>query len=651
MRIFSALCFSALFSTFASAVTVPQYAARQDIATPLQKLGYLAIADFNGDGKPDLAVTSSLDKQILIYLNKGDGTFGTPLSVTLDIDNTAGALVSGDFNEDGKQDLIVATIAGDQQNILLTGNGDGTFTRQASLPDSFGFLSASVGDINNDGHLDLVAGGNGSLYVYLGDGHGNFTNQPFPNQGPSGAFFGVTLADFNKDHNLDLITDPYGFGNSGSSPAGIGFYAGAGNGSFANPAYSTANYIFSPYQFASADFDGDGNLDLLFSQPNVATVLFGNGDGTFKLDPSQTAGFYVADPDTTAIAPPLIAATDMNADGKPDGIVADIVANSINVFINDGLGTFYGAASFSAALDPGTAAMQIADLNGDGLPDIVLVNYLTQKISVFLSVPQQVASSINVTASAAQSIAGAPLTLTAKITTVGTVPTGTVTLLDGSANIAQMTLDTTGQATFTVSTLAVGQHALSVQYSGDKNYTATTSSTLNEAVTDFQVALSSPATQTVTAGSTATYTLALTPITGLMGTATLSCSGLPSTYTCANTTVALNGQPATGSISVVTAATQQARLEASSTPSIYAAFFGLPCLMLGVTLRRRRTPVLPAVFSFVLLATCLGILAGCGGHSNSGSSNPVTTSFTINVSVTQAGQTLTHSVPATITVQ
>lgn len=106
-------------------------------------------------------------------------------------------------------------------------------------------------------------------------------------------------------------------------------------------------------------------------------------------------------------------------------------------------------------------------------------------------------------------------------------------------------------------------------------------------------------------------------------------------------------QPATGTISVLTAATAQAQLRSSALSQ--AAAFGVPSFLLGLVFRRRRFSGLPALFSFVLLAMGLSTLAGCGGHSSS--SNPVTTSFTITASVTQAGKTVSRSVPATITVK
>lgn len=115
----------------------PQYTARVSIASGLQQLTDVATADFNGDGKIDIAVIDRMDRKIFVYLNNGTGNFGTPVVTSLTLGGTTGNLVVGDVDEDGKQDLIVGTVSGgDQQDLLLLGNGDGTFTQKGMLPGS-----------------------------------------------------------------------------------------------------------------------------------------------------------------------------------------------------------------------------------------------------------------------------------------------------------------------------------------------------------------------------------------------------------------------------------------------------------------------------------------------------------------------------------
>jgi hypothetical protein len=276
MRLSRVLRFLALFAVPALASTL-QFKPRQDINTNFQHLTGLAVADFNGDGKPDIAVTDSSQKQVVVYLNNGNGSFSSPVTTPIQMGAIgAGAIVVGDFNEDRKLDLIVGTIAGSQANIVLSGNGDGTFTQGQTLPGSFGFFSAAVVDINHDSHLDLIAGGNGTLYVYLGDGHGNFAAQSFTNQGPPDAFFSVVAGDFNNDGKIDFVATAY-------HSNALRYFAGNGDGSFAAPSVLSNSGFNNPRFLASGDFNGDGKLDLLLGFPDVAVRIFGDGDGTFQL--------------------------------------------------------------------------------------------------------------------------------------------------------------------------------------------------------------------------------------------------------------------------------------------------------------------------------------------------------------------------------
>src|SRR6266702_5951556 len=139
-----ALLFSCLLPALASTTlaATPQYSARKDIATGFKFLYGMAVADFNGDGKPDIAATDNSAKNLVVYLSDGNGSFGAPKSMALSMNALGpGQIIAADFNEDGKQDIIVGTVAGLQADLLLIGNGDGTFTQQPDLPNSFGFVS------------------------------------------------------------------------------------------------------------------------------------------------------------------------------------------------------------------------------------------------------------------------------------------------------------------------------------------------------------------------------------------------------------------------------------------------------------------------------------------------------------------------------
>jgi hypothetical protein len=628
--------------------TTLQFKPRQDINTSFQHLTGLAVGDFNGDGKPDIAVTDSVQKVVVVYLNNGNGTFSSPITTTIQMGALgAGAIVAGDFNEDGKLDLIVGTISGSQANIFLSGNGDGTFTQGQTLPGPFGFFSAAGVDINHDSHLDLIAGGNGTLYVYLGDGHGNFTPQSFTNQGPSDAFFSVVAGDFNNDSKIDFVATAFNSNN-------LRYFAGNGDGSFAAPSVLTSHFS-NPRFLTSADFNGDGKRDLLLGFPDIASIFLGNGDGTFQLNnnPFLPTPLPINPLPTTAGAP-AIAAADMDGDGKIDAIAADSASNSMNVFLNDGSGTFpQSVPDFTASVPAAYNQLQVADLNGDGLPDIIATNYVTQNISIFLSIRQPTKPTVTLTGGASQSFVGTPsLSFTTQVTGVQSlIATGLVTLLDGTTSLGQQTLNASGQATFSVTNPATGQHSFSVSYAGDSNYLTATSNVLADSVTDFQLSLPSSA-QTVSHGATATYNLALTPVAGFTGSISFACSGLPSGASCATTATSINGQPATVALNVTTTSASFIHAVVRESHVVETAALSIASLVLTILLPRRRA--FPKLVLVLFTAIGLGLSLGCSGGSN-GSTNtnnptPVTTAFTITGSATQSGQPVSHQVSASITI-
>lgn len=116
------------------------------VATGFKHLAGYAVADFNGDGKPDLVFTDNSDKRVVVYLNNGTGGFSAPVSTVLNVNFTVGGIAAGDINEDGKQDLIVSAAGSVPASYILLGNGDGTFTANGTVPSSFEFLQGRLVD-------------------------------------------------------------------------------------------------------------------------------------------------------------------------------------------------------------------------------------------------------------------------------------------------------------------------------------------------------------------------------------------------------------------------------------------------------------------------------------------------------------------------
>jgi hypothetical protein len=344
--------------------------------------GSVALADFNGDGKMDIAVSNFTSNTISVFLNKGDGTFQAPIVSPVQIIALGlGPIAVGDFNQDGKPDLVVGTIAGLQADIVLLGNGDGTFHQLAPIPNSFGFFHARVGDLNGDGHLDLVTGDNGNISVFLGHGDGTFSAGTFlPTASFPSSYLGIVVGDFNGDNKLDIVAcDTF------SGPFGtLVFYAGKGDGTFQSP---TAVPLISsfPGSLASGDFNGDSKRDLLIGFPGEAFVALGNGDGTFQLRLSSLIPVSGSNSFLTSNAL-YVQAADLNQDGKLDALVADYDGGTLTLVLNGALGKLPpDAGIYQFTLKPGLSDIAVGDLNNDGLPDIVVSNALTNEISIALS--------------------------------------------------------------------------------------------------------------------------------------------------------------------------------------------------------------------------------------------------------------------------
>jgi hypothetical protein len=218
----------------------------------------VAVGDFNGDGKLDLAVTNSGDNNLTILLGNGDGTF-TPAVLPPATGSFPISIVAGDFNGDGRLDLAVANDLSDNVTVLL-GNGDGTFTPTSSSPATGPIPTAiAVGDFNADGKLDLaVTNNDGTLTILLGNGDGTFKpTSSSPATGPMPT--AIAVGDFNADGKLDLAV-AVGQGED----SGVAVLQGNGDGTFTSKSFLTAGGI-EQGSLVAGDFNNDGRLDLAVS--------------------------------------------------------------------------------------------------------------------------------------------------------------------------------------------------------------------------------------------------------------------------------------------------------------------------------------------------------------------------------------------------
>jgi hypothetical protein len=334
----------------------------------------VAVGDFRGIGKQDLVTANYCCNTTTasVFLGNGDGTFQA--AVNYGAGNSPDFVAVGDFNRDGKLDLVVANECGNDPTCqsggtvsVLLGNGDGTFQAAASSGVGTTPLWVAVGDFNHDGKPDLVTAnfGSGNVSVLLGNGDGTF--QTAVSYG-AGGFDpdSVAVGDFNGDGKLDLAV-----ANEASNNVGV--LLGNGDGTFR----AAVNYSVGtdPISVAVGDLKGDGKLDLMVVNytGNNVSVLLGNGDGTFQAAVNYPVGSY---PQTAAVG-------NFNGDGKPDLAVANDITNNVSVLLGNGDGTFQAAMNYPVGYGP--ASVAVGDFNSDGKTDLVTANASGFTLSVLLN--------------------------------------------------------------------------------------------------------------------------------------------------------------------------------------------------------------------------------------------------------------------------
>jgi predicted NUDIX family NTP pyrophosphohydrolase len=316
----------------------------------------VAIADLNGDGRPDLAVTNLGSFTVSVLLGNGDGTFGAKT----DFGTGSGprSVAIADLNADGRPDLAVANAYSNTVSVLL-GTGDGTFGTMTDFGTGSFPNSVAIADLNADGRPDLALSNadpdsySSTVSVLLGNGDGTFGDKAHfgAGRGPES----VAIADLNADGRPDLAV-----ANGGSSTVSV--LLGNGDGTFgARTDFGTGN---GPLSVAIADLNADGRPDLAVANggSNTVSVLLGNGDGTF----GTTTDFG------TGSEPVSVAIADLNADGRPDLAVANSGSHTVSVLLGNADGTFGTTTDFGTGSTPISVAN--ADLNADGRPDLALSN-------------------------------------------------------------------------------------------------------------------------------------------------------------------------------------------------------------------------------------------------------------------------------------
>jgi hypothetical protein len=598
---------------------------------------YIVAADFNRDGKLDLAVTAQGTGgsfgTLAVMLGNGDGTFG-PATVYTAGDPIGAVLAVADLNGDGIPDLVIGlgSSYGNGTSIgVLLGAGDGTFGTPVYYPatnNGFGVGSIGVGDFNGDGKLDLAVSAwsqnSPVIAVLLGNGDG--TLQPavtYPLPGVNGG--SVAVGDVNGDGKLDLVASNICLPKCTiTSTTSIAVLLGNGDGTFsAASTFPSGSETGQSGNLVLHDFDGDGKLDVAISRScanptqqngclflsGLVDVLLGNGDGTFGTPLSFPSGGYTCE---------SVVSGDFNGDGK-----ADLAAVNFGDFNQGVIGVLLNV--YPVGFSPSRLAFggQLVGASGNAQA-VTLSNGMTTALGI---------SSIAISGLNAGDFAQ-------------TNNCGTSLAAGGNCTI---------NVTFTPTT--VGTRSASILISDNAPGSPQTVA-LSGTGMDFSFGTASggSTSATVSAGQTATYNLQVSPVSGFTGAVTLMCSGAPAQSTCTASPSSVNvsgtsAVPFTVTVSTAARSTASPGLTGrvwrggppSQTVLSALAMFTLFVGSMFWRARQSRLNWLP-VFAVILLVT----LAGCGGGGGGGNSGTPPGTYNLTVTGTQQGVNRTLGLTLTV---
>lgn len=331
----------------------------------------VALGDFNGDRRADMAVTADTPDRVVIFTNTGSGAFGAPVNVPLAGGSGPDALVAGDVDNDDDLDLVV--IRSNENDVQILVNAGGVFTLGA-ITSVAGTRPRhlAVADLDGNGFLDVVTSNRDSndLSVMLNSGGALGAAMTYPvGADPRG----LALADFDGDLLLDIAV-----ASQDTRAVDLLLNLPASPGVFADGPSLSVGPQLRPDGVAAADLDGDGDFDIATATSgtnlNFATVFLNLGSAAFAAAASYPTG---------GVDPSGIAAADLDFDGDRDLAVSNQGSANVSLLANVGTGVFGAPSLLAAGTTPEILAAE--DLDSNGATDLVTVNRDANSVSVFLN--------------------------------------------------------------------------------------------------------------------------------------------------------------------------------------------------------------------------------------------------------------------------
>jgi hypothetical protein len=651
--------------------------------------GSFAVADFNGDGVPDVAVDSP--EGVAILFGSAGGGLGSSRAFAAGKPALSGAL--GDFSGSGNLDAVVDVAA--TQALLLHGNGDGTFAALATptlmkgsalaaavtpvgnlpgAPQIAGMIAGApvMADLDGDGNQDVivaydnasadhahpVATAANAIYIWHGKADGTFAAPVVLT--PSRNFYQVAVVDVNGDGRPDLVMSD-------------GYVVSVQN-NLGGRAFGTEQHFLAGMginSISAGDVNKDGRTDLVIANGGAVISNPASGQTAAAKTEVNTGGITVLLNQLTlvpttvvlTITSPLTITFGQTVNGSAQVTASDGSLATGTITFYDGATNICTIPVAPSASCPASAGADFAVgthvLTAVYSGDTTHLGSTSAPVTVtVLPVAATKAQTVTMLTSSANPVtSGQSVTFTANVVATGSsvaAPTGVVTFLDGSIVLGTKTLVGSGVASFSISSLSVGVHAITASYAGDANSVASVSAVLTETVTGavtagsgFSVSVTGAAK--VGVGGVASLQVAVAPQTGYMQPVQLSCADLPLEAACIFAAHTIPAGGGTTTLQLSTMAPRSCAVADSGSTTAGLPFVGTTVaalLVLFIPGKRRRAikGLLVALVALCGMAT----LSGCGACTDLGTKPG---SYTIRVIGTSGASVVTTKVQVTVTTE